>query len=563
MCLATKVRPHRKRLRQLRSKAHSLVSVTVQRIVGIETEYGVLQNGNPRANPMLMSSQVVTAYRSISASARGTARWDYLDEDPLNDARGFKLERASAHPSMLTDDPSRPAPSGDAEAQHLSRPENPLYDDPSAANAILTNGARLYVDHAHPEYSSPEITNPRDAVIWDAAGEQVMLTASRELASTMGLDLQLYKNNTDSKGSSYGTHENYLVNRAVPFDTLISVLTPFFVTRQIFTGSGRVGLGPHAQVAGFQMSQRADFMEAEVGLETTMRRPIINTRDEPHAHREKWRRLHVIIGDANLLETTTYLKVGTTNLVLWVAEHLEEHRDLEVRLDNLILRDPVFEVGAVSRDLECNEPLQTSFNGAMTAIEIQREYLAVVREMLARSTTEDPIADQTQDILDRWQNVLDRLEEDPMLCARDVEWVAKYRLLESMRKRNNIGWDHPKIAMMDIQWSDVRPERSLYRKLLEAGAVDRVVTDNEIQHAVAHPPTDTRAYFRGEAMAMFGKNITGASWDSVIFDVPGSPTLQRIPMLDPWRGTKDHVGELFTQNAGRPDRFLDQLLGRS
>lgn len=541
--------------------------MTVQRIFGIETEYGVLQNGNPRANPMLMSSQVVTAYRAVSAQARTHARWDYLDEDPLNDARGFKLERASAHPSMLTDNPNVPAPSGNdtygAQAQHLERPATQAYDDPSAANAILTNGARLYVDHAHPEYSSPEVTNPRDAVIWDAAGERVMLAASRELQRTMGIDVQLYKNNTDSKGSSYGTHENYLVNRDVPFSTLVTVLTPFFVTRQIFTGSGRVGLGTHGQRTGYQISQRADFMEAEVGLETTLRRPIINTRDEPHATRSKWRRLHVIIGDANLVETTTYLKIATTNLVLWVAEQLEQHRDLADRLDLLILKDPVAEVAAVSRDLSCSELLTTTLNGEMTAIAIQREYLAVVKEMLARATEPDPTPNQTQDVLDRWEDVLNRLEQDPMLCARDVEWVAKLRLLESMQKRNGIGWDHPKIAMMDIQWSDVRPERSLYRKLLAAGALDRIVTDNEIDQAVAHPPKDTRAYFRGEAMAMFGESITGASWDSVIFDVPESATLQRIPMLDPWKGTEAHVGELFTRNTHKPGQFLAELLGDS
>jgi proteasome accessory factor A len=538
--------------------------VTVQRIVGIETEYGVLQNGNPRANPMLMSSQVVTAYRAISANARGNARWDYLDEDPLNDARGFKLERASAHPSLLTDNPNVPAPSGDEptlDAQDVTRPDGPVYDDPSAANAILTNGARLYVDHAHPEYSSPEVTNPRDAVIWDVAGERVMLTAHRELQRTMGLDIQLYKNNTDSKGSSYGTHENYLVKREVPFSTLVTVLTPFFVTRQIFTGSGRVGLGQHSQQSGFQISQRADFMEAEVGLETTVRRPIINTRDEPHATRERWRRLHVIIGDANLMETTTYLKVGTTNLVLWVVEHLEDHPDLAERLELLMLGDPVAEVSAVSRDLTCSEPIWTILNGEMTAISIQREYLAVVREMQARVAEVDPIPEQTQDVLARWEDVLNRLERDPMSCARDVEWVAKYRLLESMRNRHQLAWDHPKLVAMDIQWSDVRPERSLSRKLLDAGVIDRLVGEHEITNAVAHPPADTRAYFRGEAMALFGPHVTGASWDSVIFDIPGRPTLQRISMLDPWKGTQGHVGELFERHQDDPAGFLSSLLG--
>lgn len=515
---------------------------------------------------MLMSSQVVTAYRAISSSARAHARWDYLDEDPLNDARGFKLERASAHPSMLTDDPTKPAPSGDdgftGHAQHLARPEVAAYDDPSAANAILTNGARLYVDHAHPEYSSPEVTNPHDAVVWDQAGEQVMLEASAQLQRTMGIDIQLYKNNTDSKGASYGTHENYLVSRDVPFTTLVNVLTPFFVTRQIFTGSGRVGIGQHSQENGFQLSQRADFMEAEVGLETTLRRPIINTRDEPHADREKWRRLHVIIGDANLLETTTYLKIGTTNLLLWVTEHLGEHPDLEQRLDSLTLADPVADVARVSRDLSCSIALETKLSGPMTAIEIQREYHAIVSELQSRTTYEvDPMPSMTLDVMNRWKDVLDRLEEDPLLCARDVEWVAKYRLFKSMRARHSIGWDHPKIAAMDIQWSDVRPERSLFHKLRAAGAVDHIVSPERVKFAVAHPPADTRAFFRGEVMAQFPEHICGASWDSVIFDVPQRATLQRVPMLDPWKGTKEHVGELIAAHHHDVDGFLTDLLG--
>ena len=543
--------------------------MTVQRIVGIETEYGVLQNGNPRANPMLMSSQVVTAYRAISSSARGRARWDYQDEDPLNDARGFHLPRASAHPSMLTDNPDVPAPSGNetlgsegTQAQHVSRPRVEAYDDPSAANAILTNGARLYVDHAHPEYSSPEVSSPREAVIWDVAGERVMLEASRQLAQTMGIDLQLYKNNTDSKGSSYGTHENYLVDRAVPFSLLVSILTPFFVTRQVFTGSGRVGLGQHGQYAGFQMSQRADFMEAEVGLETTLRRPIINTRDEPHADRDRWRRLHVIIGDANLLEVATYLKVGTTNLVLWVAENVELHPDLRRRLAELELLDPVAEVSAVSRDLTCSRPLSLKSGKTMTALEIQREYLNVVTELRARTDEPDPVPAQTQNVMDRWAAILDRLAQDPMQCAREIEWVAKYRLFESMRKRSALEWDHPKLAMMDIQWSDVRPERSLYRKLVSAGQLDTLVSEAEIQRAVTHPPATTRAFFRGEVMAHFAPFVSGASWDSVIFDIPQEPSLQRIAMLDPWRGTEKYVGSLFERYAREPQQFLRALLGR-
>jgi len=530
--------------------------------MGIETEYGVLQPGKPLANPMLMSSQVVTTYRALAArsdGARGRARWDYDDEDPLQDARGFHVPRASAHPTLLTDDPTRPAPSGptagpgqDADdgvhgsLQEVARSSSEEYDDPSAANVILTNGARLYVDHAHPEYSSPEVTVPHDVVCWDVAGERIMLAASRELEQVPGGSVVLYKNNVDGKGASYGTHENFLVDRAVPFGVIVEVLTPFLVTRQVFAGSGRVGLGPTGEAHGFQISQRADYVEAEVGLETTLRRPIVNTRDEPHADRLRWRRLHLIIGDANMFETATYLKTGTTSLVLHVVEHLEElGAPLRARLAGLRLAEPVADVQRVSRDLELTRRLTLADGRELTALELQREYLEVVVEAAERLAGPDGVDAPTRDVLARWASVLDRLAADRDACARDVEWVAKLRLLGRLRERDGLDWGHSRLAALDLQWSDVRPERGIYHRLLAAGAVDRVVTESEVAAAVQHAPEDTRAYFRGEVMARYGDQVSAASWDSVIFDVPGAPSLQRVPMMDPLRGTRSHIGALL------------------
>jgi proteasome accessory factor A len=250
--------------------------MSVWRVMGTETEYGIAVPGHPSANAMLTSSQVVNAYAAVTARTR-RARWDFEEENPLRDARGFDLARELADASQLTD------------------------EDVGLANVILTNGARLYVDHAHPEYSTPECTNPRDAVIWDKAGERIMEIAAYHAASIPGAQpIQLYKNNTDNKGASYGCHENYLMARATPFADIVRNLTPFFVCRPVIAGAGRVGLGQDGREHGFQISQRADFFEVEVGLETTLKRPIINTRDEPHADAEKYRRLHVIIGDANL-----------------------------------------------------------------------------------------------------------------------------------------------------------------------------------------------------------------------------------------------------------------------
>ena len=543
--------------------------------MGVETEYGITEPGRPQANPMLLSSHVVLAYLEAHAPSP-RPRWDYADEDPLADARGFRLERAAAHPSLLTDDAEPPAPAGptahadgagsgdddvagrsdrepdaggpDWATSPLDRPAVEEFDDPSAATAVLTNGARLYVDHAHPEYSSPEVTNPRDAVVWDKAGEAVMLAAVRALGSNPAMpDVVLYKNNVDGKGASYGTHENYLVDRALPFEELAALLTPFLVTRQVFAGAGRVGLGQAGQSAGFQISQRADYIEAEVGLETTLRRPIVNTRDEPHADRTRWRRLHLILGDATQLEVSTYLRLGTTSLVLWLLEHAAEHERLVGDLAELRLADPVGAVRDVSRDLGLRRPLDLADGRRLTALEVQRAYLDAVREALAGSG-EEPDGD-TSAVLERWASVLDRLATDPMSCAREVEWVAKLRLLDGLRRRDRLEWDHPRLAAMDIQWSDVRPERGIYHRLLAAGAVERLTTDEEVAAAVRTPPADTRAWFRGTVVRRFAGAVRAASWDSVVLDVPEQRTLQRIPLRDPWRGTRAHVGALLEECA--------------
>lgn len=522
--------------------------MSVRRVMGIETEYGILAPGRPQANPMALSAHVVGAYTALVAHDTGAARharWDYADEDPLADARGFHLARAAAHPSLLTDDPSRPAPSGDAPVT-LPRPEGEMPEDPGAATTVLTNGARLYVDHAHPEYSSPEVTGPRAAVVWDRAGERVMLRAARALVASPAMpDVALYKNNVDGKGASYGTHENYLVTRAVPFADLVARITPFLVTRQVFTGSGRVGLGPTGQEAGFQLSQRADYIEAEVGLETTLRRPIVNTRDEPHADR-RWRRLHLILGDANHLEVATYLKLGTTSLVLGVIEAALERPELADALDALALAEPVAAVRTVSRDLTLSARLPLRDGRELTALEIQ----AACREAVLLALGDAAPDAETADVLARWGSVLDRLGTDPAGCAREVEWVAKHRLLEAMRTRHHLTWDSPRLAAMDIQWSDVRPERGLYHRLEAAGAVERLTTDEEIEAAVTEPPEDTRAWFRGTVVRRFPEAVRAASWDSVVLDVGTEEGLLRIPLRDPWRGTRAHVGELI---AASPD----------
>src|SRR6202042_1689627 len=255
----------------------------------------------------------------------------------------------------------------------------------------------------------------------------------------------------------YGTHENYLMRRSTPFADIVRNLTPFFVTRQVFCGAGRVGIGADGRGTGFQISQRADFFEVEVGLETTLKRPIINTRDEPHADPEKYRRLHVILGDANLSEICTYLKMGTTSLVLAMIEDKFLGSDLSVE-------SPVAELRAISHDPSCRRLVTLKDGRKMTAVQLQAEYLE-----LARKYTEDrygnDVDDITADVLDRWESVLNRLAEDPMLLAKELDWVAKLELLEGYRTRDSLGWDHPRLQLVDLQYSDVRPDRGLFNRL--------------------------------------------------------------------------------------------------
>src|SRR3712207_2539016 len=356
--------------------------MSVRRVMGTETEFGISVQGQPTANPMVASSQVVNAYATSTLKAR-RARWDFEEESPLRDARGFDMSREVADASQLTD------------------------EDLGLANVILTNGARLYVDHAHPEYSTPECTNPRDVVRWDKAGEIVMQDACRFAASVPNAaPIVLYKNNTDNKGASYGAHENYLMRRSTPFGDIVRNLTPFFVSRQVVTGAGRVGKGQDGKEDDFQVSQRADFFEVEVGLETTFKRPIVNTRDEPHADPERYRRLHVIVGDSNMSEVSTLLKLGTTGVVLQMIED-------DFISDDFSLLDPVRSLRSVSHDPSCRSTIELADGRKLTAVELQWEFLRLGKKY----AQENAVDEITDSVLDRWETTLEGLERDPLATA--------------------------------------------------------------------------------------------------------------------------------------------------
>jgi Pup amidohydrolase len=491
--------------------------VAIRKICGIETEFGIFVRGSAESNPIAASSILINAYVQDLARTGRTARtaprvtWDFEDEMPHNDARGATPPNAYP-PEVET---------------HL-------------VNAVLTNGARYYVDHAHPECSTPECSDPLEVVTWDRAAEEILrrsMVASRAMLPD-GEEIVVHKNNSDGKGNSYGCHENYLLARETPFGRIVRQVTPFFVTRQIFCGAGKVGIevpGADPATVPYQLSQRADFFEEEVGLETTLKRPIVNTRDEPHADAQKYRRLHVIVGDANMSEVATFLKVGTTAIVLAMIEDDELGVELE-------LATPVPALRAVSHDLTLAATLELASGETITALELQWEYLERARKY-AETRGLDCVGDAVgADVLARWETVLTGLETDPSRVADVVDWVAKQRLLEGYRERHDLGWDDHRLAAIGLQYHDLRPDRCL-----AARAGLQTITDPAaVEAAVTDPPETTRAYFRGRCLQKWPESIVAANWDSLVFDVGGDP-LRRVPMMEPSRGTAAHVGTLIEE----------------
>ena len=495
----------------------------VPKTLGVETEYGIVLRGTDEPNPISASSLLINAYLAArDGGGRPRVSWDFEDESPANDARGETPLHALA-PEIET---------------HL-------------VNAVLTNGARYYVDHAHPEYSTPECADAYAIVVHDRAGE-LILQKSMEAADSVlpdGQEVVVYKNNSDGKGNSYGCHENYLMDRSTPFGSIVTHGTTHLVSRQIFTGAGKVGTelpGMRRDEVDFQLTQRADFFEEEVGLETTLKRPIINTRDEPHADARKYRRLHVIAGDANMSEVATYLKVGTTAIVLSMVEHDALSREW-------VFADPVRAMQQVSFDLSLRKPLDLVDGGRATALDIQESLLHDALAFVERHGTDDVGGAVANDILARWESTLALLATDPSKLADSIDWIAKHRLLDAYRDRNDLEWSDNRLAAMDIQYHDLRPDRSLTSRL----QLQTIADPQGVVNAVTDPPEDTRAYFRGECLRKWPDQIVAANWDSLVFDV-GTDPLRRIPMLEPRRGTRQHVGTVL-EESNTPQELLDRL----
>jgi Pup amidohydrolase len=490
--------------------------MALPKVCGVETEYGIVVRGADN-NPVSASSLLINAYVAATTSRqRGRVGWDFDDEQPANDARGFSLEEVMA-PEIET----------------------------TLVNAVLTNGARYYVDHAHPEISTPEVATALEAVRFDRAAEEIirrsMVHANAKLAQTSNgpAEVIVHKNNSDGKGNSYGCHENYLLARGTPFGRIVAQVTPHFVTRQVFTGAGKVGCelpGVPFDHVPYQLSQRADFFEEEVGLETTLKRPIVNTRDEPHCDAQKYRRLHVIVGDANMSEVATYLKVGTTAIVLAMIED-------DALGEDWLLANPVSALRQISHDPTMTRVVSLRDGRRATALEIQWGLLERARkyeQLHGLACVDETIG---RDILSRWERVLTGLEHDPPSVAHWVDWVAKRRLVDGYAERHAVTPGSSRLKAIDLQYHDMRPDRGLATR----AGLETLVDPVDVDRATTEPPTSTRAYFRGRCLAKYPDEIVAANWDSIVFDVGREP-LRRVPMMEPLRGTAEHVARLIDES---------------
>jgi proteasome accessory factor A len=361
-----------------------------------------------------------------------------------------------------------------------------------SSNVFLANGARLYLDvGSHPEYATPECDSIYDLVVHDKAGERILeqlLNSAEQRLREEGIRgvIYLFKNNTDSAGNSYGCHENYLTSRRDDLAHYADVLIPFFVSRQIYAGAGKVL--QTARGAVYCLAQRAEHIWEGVSSATTRSRPIINTRDEPHADAERYRRLHVIVGDSNMSEYATFLKVGATAVMLRMLE------DQSVVLRDMTLENPIRAIREISHDMTCRRRVRLANGREVSALDIQREYL----DRALRYADSKGLPPLEQRALDMWEHCVSTIEDEPLKLEREVDWVIKHQLIEAYRAKHDLPLGHPRIALVDLQYHDLSRERSLFYKLQDRALVERMCTDADIDTAMDTPPQTTRARLRGE-----------------------------------------------------------------
>ncbi|MBA3881469.1 MAG: proteasome accessory factor PafA2 family protein [Chthoniobacterales bacterium] len=474
----------------------------MERVFGIETEYGITIDGAESIDVVAESIELVRSYMGHGAHMK----WDYELEDPHQDARGFRASE------LLQDT--------DESAYFEIDKSRPLRFEEIKTDLVLANGARFYNDHAHPEYSTPECTTLRQIIAHDRAGERIVAECARRrnLELPDGQEVRLYKNNTDFLGHSYGCHDNYLMRRDVSWDCIVGGMLPFLVTRQIFAGAGK--LGTEAESAAgkpgiYQISQRADFFSVLVSIDTMNRRPLVNTRDEPHATSAKYRRFHVIVGDANMSEWTTALKVGTTALVLELIER--------GNVPDLELAEPVQAIKTVSRDQDYSWIFELRDGRKISAVDVQRLYLQAAQDM------EYPPEGDTRWLLNEWETVLNDLERDVESTRDRVDWVAKKFLLAAMQEEEKLAWSDPWLQAIDLEYHNVDREAGLFHALERQGAMRQVVSADDIAAAIFCPPETTRAYFRGRSVAKYAPAVESVQWDEVVFADNGRTQRVSLP----------------------------------
>src|SRR5438045_3080445 len=477
----------------------------MKRVFGLETEYGITLSGAETVDVVAESIELVRHYTDHGA----LMKWDYELEDPHLDARGFRARE------LLQDT--------DESAYYEIDKRRPLSFEEIKSDLVLSNGARFYNDHAHPEYSTPECTTLGEIVAQDKAGERILAECARRRNEKLppGYEVRLYKNNSDFAGHSYGCHDNYLMRRDIAWDRIVAGILPFLITRQIFSGAGKMGIEGESSQGDpgiYQISQRADFFSVVVSIDTMNRRPLINTRDEPHVDASRYRRFHVIIGDSNMSEWATALKIGTTALVLDLIERGQAPQ--------LEIAQPTEANKSISRDQNYDWIIELKDGRKISAIEVQRIYLHAASKLAQESPTTSPVEDsprraRTEDrqwILQEWENVLNDLERDVMTTRDRVDWVAKKFLLNALQEEEKLSWSAPWLQSIDLEYHNVDLESGLYYELARQGSIRRLVKEEEIKTAIFTQPETTRAFFRGRSVARFNDQIESIQCDEMVFD---------------------------------------------
>ena len=471
--------------------------VAMKRVFGLETEYGITLSGADIVDVVAESIELVRRYTEHGA----LMKWDYDLEDPHLDARGFRARE------LLQDT--------DESAYYEIDKRRPLSFEEIKSDLVLSNGARFYNDHAHPEYSTPECTTLRQIVAQDKAGERILAECARRRNQKLpsGYEVRLYKNNTDFSGHSYGCHDNYLMRRDIAWDQIVAGILPFLVTRQIFAGAGKMGVeaeSGQSEPGNYQISQRADFFSVVVSIDTMNRRPLINTRDEPHVDASRYRRFHVILGDSNMSEWSTAMKIGTTALVLDLIERGEA--------PHLEIAQPVDANKSISRDQTYDWIIELKDGRKISAIDVQRIYLRAASKLEPLPNRQDAASEEERAwILREWENVLNDLERDAMSARDRVDWAAKKFLLDALQEEEKLSWSDPWLQSIDLEYHNLDLDRGLYYELLRKGLMRRVTNEDEIKSAIFNPPETTRAFFRGRTVARFNDEISSIQWDEIVF----------------------------------------------